>query len=537
MQRRYYFFQDEIWEGGTRIPQFVHYPNGLGTSGRTWDGLVSTIDVGPTFLDFAGIDGTNPHVYPMDGKSWRSAIDNVGGAGDDWRANRCLFFESSEDRSVRCGCDKYMLLSASSPERAEAASSGWPGWDAGTAEALLDLCDSSGSYVTADPSAPSPEANNVIASNPQRASELASLMQCHLDKTNANVDPLYQECTGGGGAATSPPTLRGTTLQPTPAPTSQQTQPIEEDITPPVVHLSSPNPEAYVTTGTVALHVWASDSSGIRNVKFQLRDPQGNTGTFENGSLDAVEAPLEKWGSPGMALTSSGKWSWRARVTDDSPARNDLTTQWTDLYFLGGDSPARAAVDMIKVDIEELINQAQELRPKFLRLGFHDCVGGCDGCVNLDNGDNNGLDTPIGALEPIVAKYAHNEELTAAIGSPISRADICALATLTGTGMAAASSPGDVTWSMSHIGRVDCSDADPAGRGGFDHQLPSPDLNTHELLAFFSDNFNFTSDETTVIMGAHSIGAAHREHSGFDGAHGWVNNPNVLSNGYFDMIM
>jgi hypothetical protein len=24
--------------------------------------------------------------------------------------------------------------------------------------------------------------------------------------------------------------------------------------------------------------------------------------------------------------------------------------------------------------------------------GFHDCVGGCDGCINLDNDDNAGLE-------------------------------------------------------------------------------------------------------------------------------------------------
>ena len=35
--------KDKIWEGGIRIPQFVHYPNGLGTNPRTFDGMVSTM--------------------------------------------------------------------------------------------------------------------------------------------------------------------------------------------------------------------------------------------------------------------------------------------------------------------------------------------------------------------------------------------------------------------------------------------------------------------------------------------------------------
>lgn len=123
--------KDKIWEGGIKIPQFVHYPTGLGIAPRTFDGMVSTIDIGPTMLDFAGIDSNSPGWYSMDGKSWKDAIDNLNGSGDDWVSGRCLFFESSEDRAVRCGCDKYMLLSASSPEAAEADANGW--WDAGTA--------------------------------------------------------------------------------------------------------------------------------------------------------------------------------------------------------------------------------------------------------------------------------------------------------------------------------------------------------------------------------------------------------------------
>ena len=64
---------------------------------------------------------------------------------------------------------------------------------------------------------------------------------------------------------------------------------------------------------------------------------------------------------------------------------------------------------------------------------------GCDGYINLLNPDNAGLDVPIGALAQIVAKYAHNSELTAAMGYPISRADIWALATLVGVDQATGS--------------------------------------------------------------------------------------------------
>ena len=36
---------------------------------------------------------------------------------------------------------------------------------------------------------------------------------------------------------------------------------------------------------------------------------------------------------------------------------------------------------------------------KVLRLTFHDCVGGCDGCINIDNPHNAGLQDAIGNVQ------------------------------------------------------------------------------------------------------------------------------------------
>ena len=38
---------------------------------------------------------------------------------------------------------------------------------------------------------------------------------------------------------------------------------------------------------------------------------------------------------------------------------------------------------------------------KMIRLGFHDCVGGCDGCLNLNNADNAGLSGIVATLEDL----------------------------------------------------------------------------------------------------------------------------------------
>ena len=50
-----------------------------------------------------------------------------------------------------------------------------------------------------------------------------------------------------------------------------------------------------------------------------------------------------------------------------------------------------------------------------VRLSFHDCVGGCDGCINIDNDSNNGLADLVAALDDV---YTTN-----GLSSLLSRAD------------------------------------------------------------------------------------------------------------------
>ena len=39
----------------------------------------------------------------------------------------------------------------------------------------------------------------------------------------------------------------------------------------------------------------------------------------------------------------------------------------------------------IQSDVRALIDGTRTLAPKFVRLLFHDCVGGCNGCVDMAN--------------------------------------------------------------------------------------------------------------------------------------------------------
>ena len=153
----------------------------------------------------------------------------------------------------------------------------------------------------------------------------------------------------------------------------------------------------------------------------------------------------------------------------------------------------------------------------------------------MTNGDNAGLDIPINALAPIVTKYQGQ--------SGVSRADIWAISGLAACEAAARRS--NFTFPVNWIGRQNCEVAQSTcydknsqvvpcnATRGPNRDLPSPDLTTHQVLSYFLTTFNFNTDETVAIMGAHTLGTAHRENSGFNGTVGWVGNPNALDNAYY----
>ena len=169
----------------------------------------------------------------------------------------------------------------------------------------------------------------------------------------------------------------------------------------------------------------------------------------------------------------------------------------------------------------------RELLPKFLRMVFHDCVGSaCDGCINLDNIDNNGLREPMEGIYPLVKKYSNK----------LSRPDVWAICAIEAASMAV---PGDGNHFPLHfIGRKACADADDMGIGGEDHAMCSNDMSNREVVEFFATNFGMDARETVCIMGVHSASTANRQNSGFgnpDREDGWVVNAEeyILSNKYF----
>mmetsp|Transcript_1395 Transcript_1395/g.3529 ORF Transcript_1395/g.3529 Transcript_1395/m.3529 type:complete len:540 (-) Transcript_1395:91-1710(-) len=273
--------------------------------------------------------------------------------------------------------------------------------------------------------------------------------------------------------------------------------------------------------------------------------PWKNDGWSSSSSSSSSSGKSGKSGGSGSSSSGSesvdlGKWS------DDGWKGDGWMAPSEPVYTAGGsvggwkadgwdnDGHYKADIDYVRAKVSKLINDSErELIPKFLRLGFHDCVGGCDGCIDLDNADNKGLKEPIEAIADIVEEFR---------GS-YSRADIWALATLVSADMAVLGPrPEGLHFPMRYFGRKDCHGASPSGVGGPDVPMCKNDLTTHELLDFFKKYFDFDTEETVVIMGVHAVGVAHRNNIGFgnkDKEDGWVFDAEsyVLNNRYYGMLV
>merc|ERR1719209_801127 len=65
--------------------------------------------------------------------------------------------------------------------------------------------------------------------------------------------------------------------------------------------------------------------------------------------------------------------------------------------------PTRSKVEEIEQELDKVIEKKK--LPAAVRLAFHDCVGGCDGCIDKDKPNNAGLEPFVKALEPTFKRY------------------------------------------------------------------------------------------------------------------------------------
>jgi arylsulfatase A-like enzyme len=165
-----------LYEPGVRIAQFVHYPTAI-TPGTTYAGLVSTIDVAPTLLDYAGVAAA----YEMDGISWRERPAEL--------TDRCLVTEDDYDRAIICHCAKYLEIGkvGDSNTYRRGQREGLVYED----ESAFDLCKDDGDgnrhYVTSPNASRETKTVEVV-------DDLVAMLECHYTMTDPNVPPRYGIC-------------------------------------------------------------------------------------------------------------------------------------------------------------------------------------------------------------------------------------------------------------------------------------------------------------------------------------------------------
>jgi cytochrome c peroxidase len=198
---------------------------------------------------------------------------------------------------------------------------------------------------------------------------------------------------------------------------------------------------------------------------------------------------------------------------------------------------ASSAVDYRAVaqDIEDFIKEDKTgaRGPTLVRLAWHSSgtydkmskTGGSEkGTIRfpeeLAHGANGGLTVPLGWLEPIHERYSKDG---------LSYADLFTLA-----GVVAIKTSGGPTipWKSGRVDSMDPSDVTPNGR------LPDADVGpegadpsdaAHLRTIFYRMGFN--DQEIVALSGAHSMGRAHRDSSGYQGP--WTFTPDRFSNFFF----
>uniref|UniRef100_A0A7S0BK01 Plant heme peroxidase family profile domain-containing protein n=1 Tax=Rhodosorus marinus TaxID=101924 RepID=A0A7S0BK01_9RHOD len=186
----------------------------------------------------------------------------------------------------------------------------------------------------------------------------------------------------------------------------------------------------------------------------------------------------------------------------------------------------------MKVDVAEVTDSLMKLydevpcQPIMVRLAWHDAgtfdkdqpeTPGADASIRFspekDHGANNGLGWAMDTLEPIKEKFPE-----------ISYADLYQLASV--VAVAHAGGP-EIPFKL---GRKDAlpEDCTPDGR------LPAADKRMGHLRDIFY-RMGFNDAEIVALSGAHTLGKAHKDRSGFEGP--WTHEMLKFDNSYFTELV
>lgn len=97
----------------------------------------------------------------------------------------------------------------------------------------------------------------------------------------------------------------------------------DDDTSPPIINSRSPEADLVIEESNFIFSANITDASGIRNVKFILKNASGQTqqygGMLRDGTTDIYETEP-------VSLATSGAWQYRIKAVDNSPFKNAITT-------------------------------------------------------------------------------------------------------------------------------------------------------------------------------------------------------------------
>ena len=165
---------------------------------------------------------------------------------------------------------------------------------------------------------------------------------------------------------------------------------------------------------------------------------------------------------------------------------------------------------------------------------FHDCITGCDGCVDLGNIDNNGLD---GIYQEVNTLYDSQFA-----SSGMSRADFIALQAVVAVRVAANEQvcnppqPDNCVKPTPELfiryGRKDCAISPNSTR---EEGLPNAHRGLAHVMDVFRDGMGMTEKQVVALIGAHTLGMTSPRNSGFQGP--WAPPTNRLDNGFYSLLV
>jgi len=191
------------------------------------------------------------------------------------------------------------------------------------------------------------------------------------------------------------------------------------------------------------------------------------------------------------------------------------------------------SLDDIKADIKAIVAE-KNCGPIFIRLSWHDAgvystgklTGGCpNAAMRFTNGGegcfgaNAGLpDVAVGLLKPVTDKY---------VPAAISHADLWTLAA--NVAIEVMGGPQIKT----RFGRKDADNCDASVESQVG-RLPDGDKGVDHLREIFHPK-GFSDKDIVALSGAHTVGKAHADRSGFDGK--WTENHLTFDNSYFKELL